>query len=195
MDAHRTFNLFDILQSPDESDFTPNIQATPVSTRDDFLCGLYTMIPPRRSEDMSLLTLVDTLKGQPADKNYITITGEQGKPPALMFNVYKKSAVRGPVKLFMPPSLLELAKAYIIKYNIQAGDRLFKGTPNSFGKAVSRAFKKKYNIDMTINTMRHYTASELYSNRSINLRDRQESARNMGHSLSMNMLYARVVPP
>jgi hypothetical protein len=60
---------------------------------------------------------------------------------------------------------------------------------------VSRAFKKKYNIDMSINTMRHYAASELYSNRAINLRDRQESARNMGHSLSMNMLYARVVPP
>ena len=193
MDLHRTFNIFDVLDADNEE---PE-PARPVSTRDDFLCGLYTMIPPRRSEDMSLLTLVDTLKGHPTDKNYIVMSPDNGKPPYLLFNIYKRSAVRGPVKINLPPSLVELANAYINDYNIQVGNRLFKGTPNSFGKAVSRSFAKKYNINMSINTMRHYTATELYSNRNINLRDRMESARAMGHSLHTSATYARVnsMPP
>lgn len=193
MESHRTFNLFDILDDDNEA---PE-PVRPVSTRDDFLCALYTMIPPRRSEDMSLLTYIEKLTTQHPYQNYIVMSPDNGKPPYLFFNVYKKSAVRGPVKINLPPSLLELAKAYIKEYNIPLNGPLFKGTPNSFGKAVSRAFAKKYNINMSINTMRHYAASELYSNRAINLRDRMETARAMGHSLHTNMTYARVnsIPP
>lgn len=164
--------------------------------RDDLLCGLYTLIPPRRAEDMNLLTLVETLDGQPEDTNYITL---DEKYPAVVFHVYKKSCVRGPVKIFLPHSLIELATIYIKEYNIKFGERLFKWKPNTFGKAVSRAFKKKYNIDMSINTMRHFAATQLYMDSALTLYERERAARQMGHGLYMNMKYARVaaktVPP
>jgi hypothetical protein len=189
-------NIYNVLDT-DEEESEGVLNQPAMSARDNLLCGLYTLIPPRRAEDMSLLTLVETLDNQPPNTNYITL--ESNERPAVVFNVYKKSCVRGPVKIFLPASLIELASIYIKEKNIKFGDRLFKGSANTFGKSVTRAFKKKYNIAMSINTMRHFAATQFYSNSALTLYQREHVARQMGHGLYMNMKYARVsaktVPP
>ena len=153
----------------------------------DLICGLYSMILPRRAEDMSLLILGDDLK-----TNCIILDDSGKIPQKIVFRIYKKSSIRGDVMTDIPPDLAKLINVYIEQFNIKMFDRLFLISPKAFSNLVSTAFKKKYNINITINTIRHYRATEI-NNNNYNIYERTKLARSMGHSFLMNIQYSRVI--
>lgn len=152
----------------------------------DLICGLYSMILPRRAEDMSLLILGDDLK-----TNCIIL---EPAAPSIIFRIYKTSSIRGDVVIKIPSELVNLINVYIREFNIKMFDRLFLMPAKAFSKLVSTAFKKKYNINITINTIRHYRATEIGAN-NYNIYERTQLARAMGHSFLMNIQYSRVPRP
>jgi integrase len=159
------------------------------NTRDKALVGLYTLLPPRRAQDISNLTLGPS---DDANTNSIIIKGK--KIIKIIYRKHKTSKTVGVVEVKVPAPLSKLLYNHIIENKIKDGELLF-GTNNkvikNFSEVVSTIFKKYTDKKLTANLLRHsFITYFLKKNPSI--AKKQEIATQMGNSVSIQAFYNRI---
>ena len=165
-----------------------------MNATDRALIGIYTLLPPRRVEDVSLLTLTDTDKNLSNTLNYIRLT-KKGEPLELIYLRYKTDKTYGRVNVDIPDDLAEIFKKQIKAKDLKTGDPLFpnqKGTYyKGFSALISATFKKYTKKAVSANLIRHSYISDFPSvPRSTNAK--KLIAEQMGHSIAMQSGYDRL---
>lgn len=163
---------------------------------DKALIAFYTLMPPRRSKDISLLTLAteEEEEGLENDFNYI-IVDNKNRPVRVIYNQYKTAKNYGSITIEIPTSLSNILKKYITTNDIKPGDVIF---PNSDGKyfknfaqSVIKVFKRVSGKRISVNLIRHSFISDfLKKNPTTNQKKRV--ALHMGHSQETQSLYNKI---
>jgi hypothetical protein len=111
------------------------------------LIGLYTLLPPRNSFDISLLTLISDEAKMNPDLNYIVIN-KVGNPTKLVYMNYDTNETYNTVQLMVGETLRAILKKHIKTNNIQFDTPLFSDdeggyhSPDAFSKFVLDTFSK-----------------------------------------------------
>jgi len=159
--------------------------------RDKLILGLYTIMPPRRIEDVSLLRLASSKKGLSENYNYVIM----GKKPIIQYNKYKTSKTYGKVNLPIPRALQALLKRYISDEDLAPSDFLFstkKGTPyRNFQQVVSGTFKKYTGKAISADLLRHAFISDFLKTKR-SLQEKKLLAIAMAHSVDTQARYDRL---
>ena len=112
------------------------------------LIALYTLIPPRRIQDMQLLTITDTEVNTNPNLNYLVV--KRGIPTKLIFNEYKTRQTYGIQSFDIAKDLADVLKPYI--KDKKPGDPVFNTKNNkhikNFSEFVNNIFKKHNRIDL-----------------------------------------------
>jgi len=168
--------------------------------RDKALVGIYTLIPPRRVEDISLIKIKFTprkYKGA-LDKNfnYLMVSRSTKKPTKLIFNRYKTEKTFNIQDFKVPVKLATILQKYITDYDYDDDDILFGtkkgGVQSGFSAVVARTFKKYTNKAVSANLIRHSFISDFLDKPKLSLGQRKKVANAMGHSISTQLKYSRV---
>jgi hypothetical protein len=167
----------------------------------------YTLQPPRRVEDVQLITLIklkdkdcyccedtsdtnDIYDKLDNDKNYIIVDGDNN-PREIVYNKYKTINIYGKKSIIITNNNLKNAiKTYILAHFLKDGDKLFNKyiSSTTFNVAIKRIFSKIYNKNITLNKIRNsYIIWELRTIRSVNYISNLASM--MGHSTDEQKLY------
>ena len=180
-----------MIDSFDEEDILRRMKG--LKTEEELIYLYYTLQPPRRSEDVFLLTIKKDSDNIEDDKNYIIID-EEKKMVEIIYNRYKTDKVYGRQRINVQNGKIsEKLREYIYKNDIREGERIFKeySSPRTFGVAVSRIFTKIYGKKITLNNIRHsYITWEMREMRSVNYLS--NLAMLMGHSKDEQDLYKRI---
>jgi hypothetical protein len=110
------------------------------------LIGLYTLLPPRNSFDISLLTLISDEAKMDTDLNYIVIN-KVGNPTKLIYMNYDTNETYNTVQLMVGSQLKSILRKHIKTNNIQFDTPLFSDNedyykPDAFSKFVLDTFSK-----------------------------------------------------
>lgn len=161
--------------------------------RDRALIGIYTLMPPRRVEDISLLKLWTKNKDTDDKFNYLEI--RRGNYGEIEYNRYKTAKVYNTISIAMPKRLQTIMKAYIKDEGLSHGDLLFpsrSGKPyKNFSVIITKAFAPYTDKKVTANLLRHSFISN-YLRKPRSEEDRGEIALQMGHSISTQQKYLRL---
>jgi hypothetical protein len=172
------------------------------SVSDKALMAFYTLLPPRRVEDVSLITLTNRslnfkeheLQDFDDEFNYLFVD-KNNNPKKIIYIKYKTFKFYGRVEINIPPALAKILKTHITTLNLQEGDALFGTKKGSFYKnfseVVSKVFKKYSGKLLTANLLRHaYISNYLKTPKSI--AQKKQTAIMMGHSVSTQNKYLRL---
>ena len=168
----------------------------------------YTLQPPRRVEDVQLITLIklkdkDYCEGTEGtysiydkldnDKNYIIVDGDNN-PREIVYNKYKTDHIYGrQIITIVNNNLKNIIRTYILAHFLEDGDKLFikYKNPSSFCEAIKRIFSKIYNKKITLNNIRHsYITCTMRTAHNANFL--KNLALLMGHSTNEQLLYKRL---
>jgi hypothetical protein len=161
---------------------------------DRLLVGLYTLIPPRRSEYQSLRYSTKPINQR--DKGNWIYKSDKGL--VLHLGNYKTAKTYGIVeeKLYkLSPRLEKLFEEFIEKYEVKDGEYLFKkvgiNNDNSFVARINRLFGRiLHSGDETvgINMLRHSFVNDFLS-KPRNVEEREKIGFMLGHSPTMMLFY------
>ena len=162
--------------------------------RDKALVGIYTLLPPRRVEDISLLTLSDTDENLSPNYNYLVVDNNNN-PTDIVYLRYKTDKSYGRVDLNIPETLRSILKDYITSASLGVGDPLFgksrNGYYSNFSEIVSNTFKKYTKKSITANLLRHSYISDFLSTKR-SLAQKTNISKIMGHSVDTQGQYDRI---
>lgn len=176
----------------DEEDIV--MRAEDLNMEDKIIYLYYTLQPPRRCEDVYMLTVIKSSEDNlDNDKNYIVID-DDNIPIETIYNKYKTNKIYGRQRIKISNEILKrIIREYIYKNDIKEGERLYRrfSTANTFGDAIKRVFSKVYGKKITLNNIRHsYITWEMRELRSVNYLS--NLAMMMGHSMDEQQLYRRI---
>ncbi len=158
------------------------------------LIALYTLMPPRRVEDISLLTIIDDEKANPSNLNYLVIDKNK-KPLKIVYLRYKTDKTYGRQNIKIPAKLSSILQDYINTYAIKLGNPLFPTANNgyykNFSEIVSNTFKKYTGKGITANLLRHSFISDFLSKKRT-IAKKKEIAWLMGHNINSQGQYDRI---
>ena len=154
-------------------------------TFDSALIGLYTLLPPRRVEDVNLIRLSKTL-----DKEKNILLMKDGKPAELIYNVYKTAKTYKSIRIKVPGRLSNILKKYIVDKKLKDGDYLF-GNSSNFSAVVSAVFGKYIPKKISVNTLRHSYIS-MYLSKPRSIADKKHIGRLMGHGIGTQAKYMKL---
>ena len=154
--------------------------------------SLYTLTAPRRNKDYTNCYLVKNEKDLDDTLNFVDITNKE-----FVFNDFKTKKSEGQQIIKIPDDLMSVLNIYV-KFHplINEKDKKFEvpflvnheGVPlsntNSLTLILNRIFQKKIGSTM----LRHMYLSNKYGDV---LKEQQEDAKNMGHSISMQKDYIK----
>ena len=169
-------------------------RADDLNMEDKIIYAYYTLQPPRRCEDVYMLTIIKSSEGNlDNDKNYIVVDYDNN-PIEVIYNKYKTNKIYGRQTIKISNEILKsIIREYIYKNNIKEGERLYRKFSNAktFGDAIKRVFSKVYGKKITLNNIRHsYITWEVRELRSVNYLS--NLAMMMGHSIEEQQLYRRI---
>ena len=169
-------------------------RADDLNMEDKIIYAYYTLQPPRRCEDVYMLTVIKSSEDNlDNDKNYIVID-DDNSPIEVIYNKYKTNKIYGRQTIKISNEILKsIIREYIYKNDIKEGERLYRrfSTANTFGDAIKRVFSKVYGKKITLNNIRHsYITWEMRELRSVNYLS--NLAMMMGHSMGEQQLYRRI---
>ncbi len=169
-------------------------RADDLNMEDKIIYAYYTLQPPRRCEDVYMLTVIKSSEDNlDNDKNYIVID-DDNSPIEVIYNKYKTNKIYGRQTIKISNEILKsVIREYIYKNDIKDGERLYRrfSTANTFGDAIKRVFSKVYGKKITLNNIRHsYITWEMRELRSVNYLS--NLAMMMGHSMEEQQLYRRI---
>jgi hypothetical protein len=175
-----------------------------ITLRELSLYGIYTVLPPRRIMDYSLMKVswnkkkaVDETK---LDKeyNYLVLT-KSGKPLKMIINKYKTSKRYGTyIRTVIPEKLSNLLAKYIDEQDIKNGEPLFGTeqkkhyTHGGFSRMVGDLFLKVTGKRASINILRHSAITHFLGSKKRTVKEREDFAKEMAHSINMQSLYDRL---
>jgi hypothetical protein len=168
----------------------------------------YTLQPPRRVEDVQLITLIklkdkdccedtsdtnDIYDKLDNDKNYIIVDSDNN-PREIVYNKYKTDHIYGrQIITIVNNNLKNIIRTYILAHFLEDCDKLFikYKNPSSFCEAIKRIFSKIYNKKITLNNIRHsYITCTMRTAHNANFL--KNLALLMGHSTNEQLLYKRL---
>jgi hypothetical protein len=160
--------------------------------RERAIVAIYTLLPPRRIEDIALLTL-DGGDDVGALKNSIVI--KDGFPVSLIYRKYKTDKTYGETKINIPYELQLILIDYIQAEGLEIGNPLFEtatgGYYMNFSEFVGKVFKKYTSKNISVNLLRHsFISNFLKVKRS--QREKEIVGQQMGHSVGTQSKYDRV---
>ena len=181
----------EMIDSFEEEDILKNMEG--LKMEEEIIYIFYTLQPPRRSEDVYLITIKNNSENLDNNTNYI-IVDSNNNPEELIYNKYKTNKIYGRQIITLTNKILKnKIREYIYINNLKEGDKLFRkfSSPQSFGVAIKRIFSKIYDKKITLNNIRHsYITWEMREMRSVNYLS--NLAMMMGHSAEEQQLYKRV---
>jgi len=181
----------EMIDSFEEEDILKNMKK--LKMEEEIIYIFYTLQPPRRSEDVYLITIKKDSENLDNNTNYI-IVDSNNNPIELIYNKYKTNKIYGKQIITMTNNILKnKIREYIYINNLKEGDKFFRkfSSPHSFGVAIRRIFSKIYDKKITLNNIRHsYITWEMRVMRSVNYLS--NLAMMMGHSVEEQQLYKRV---
>ena len=181
----------EMIDSFEEEDILKNMEG--LKMEEEIIYIFYTLQPPRRSEDVYLITIKNNSENLDNNINYI-IVDSNNNPEELIYNKYKTNKIYGRQIITLTNKILKnKIREYIYINNLKEGDKLFRkfSSPQSFGVAIKRIFSKIYDKKITLNNIRHsYITWEMREMRSVNYLS--NLAMMMGHSAEEQQLYKRV---
>ena len=167
--------------------------ANKLKIEDEIIYLFYTLQPPRRIEDVYLITITNKNNNTEDNINYIIVDNDNN-PLEIIYNKYKTNKIYGRQIITLTNKILkDKIREYIYLNNLKEGDKLFRKFNNSasFGVAIKRIFSKVYDKKITLNNIRHsYITWELRELRSVNYL--KNLAMMMGHSSEEQQLYRRI---
>jgi len=161
--------------------------------------SLYTDIPPRRNQDYQLLHLVKSAKDKPTDKNYLSIDDK-----TLYFNRYKTAKKYGQVKVNITDNedLRYALRCYLAHHPHNKGRKGKNfitpllvnndGTPLTSVNAITRILNKIFGKKVGSSMLRHIYLTSKYGDE---LKEMNEDAEAMGHSITQQREYVKDKPP
>jgi hypothetical protein len=169
-------------------------RANELNMEDKIIYAYYTLQPPRRCEDVFMLTVIKSSDDNlDSDKNYIVVD-DDNSPIEVIYNKYKTNKIYGRQRIKISNEILKsIIREYIYKNDIKEGEKLYRkfSTANTFGDAIKRVFSKVYSKKITLNNIRHsYITWEMREIRSVNYLS--NLAMMMGHSIGEQQLYRRI---
>jgi len=169
-------------------------RANELNMEDKIIYTYYTLQPPRRCEDVFMLTVIKSSDDNlDSDKNYIVVD-DDNSPIEVIYNKYKTNKIYGRQRIKISNEILKsIIREYIYKNDIKEGEKLYRkfSTANTFGDAIKRVFSKVYSKKITLNNIRHsYITWEMREIRSVNYLS--NLAMMMGHSIGEQQLYRRI---
>lgn len=178
-----------------------NLSTKIKNPRDKALVGIYTLIPPRRVEDISLIKVKynprkKDKKGLDKNFNYLMVGRVTKKPTTLIFNRYKTEKTFNVQEFKVPVRLAAILRDYIIEHEHDDEDILFGtqkgGVQSGFSSVVAKTFKTYTNKAVTANLIRHSFISDFLDKPKLSLGQRKKVAEAMGHSINTQLKYSRV---
>jgi hypothetical protein len=172
-----------------------------LSLRDLALYGLYTLIPPRRVKDYQSMYVVKLRKQEDIDnlskdKNWL-ILSKKNHAVKMIINVYKTDKKYGQyMRTTFPDDLDQALQTYIEDDKLKMNMPLFgnnKGelyNPGAFSNIVGKLFEKVLGVRASINILRHSAITHFLSTKRT-VKEREDYAREMSHSIALQMLYDR----
>ena len=155
------------------------------------LIALYTLIPPRRIQDMQLLTITNTEVNNNPNLNYIVV--KRGIPTKLIFNEYKTRQTYGVQSFDMTKDLANALKPYIRDKKV--GDPIFPNKDNkyikNFSEYLTSIFKKYTGKNISVNLIRHAFVSD-YLKKNTSIAEKKEISNKMSHSITSQGFYNRI---
>jgi hypothetical protein len=169
-------------------------RANELNMEDKIIYAYYTLQPPRRCEDVFMLTVIKSSDDNlDSDKNYIVVD-DDNSPIEVIYNKYKTNKIYGRQRIKISNEILKsIIREYIYKNDIKEREKLYRkfSTANTFGDAIKRVFSKVYSKKITLNNIRHsYITWEMREIRSVNYLS--NLAMMMGHSTGEQQLYRRI---
>jgi hypothetical protein len=185
-------NNEELIDSFDEEDVVK--RANNLNMEDKIIYAYYTLQPPRRCEDVYMLTIIKSIeKTLDNNINYILVD-DDNNPIEVIYNKYKTNKIYGRQTIKINNKILKsIIREYIYKNNIKEGEKLYRkfSSPKAFGDAIKRVFSKVYEKKITLNNIRHsYITWEVRELRSVNYLS--NLAMMMGHSTDEQQLYRRI---
>lgn len=151
------------------------------------------MLPPRRVEDISLLTLTNDEDNLLNKLNYVVI--KDGVPTKLVYFRFKTDKTYGKHEVMIPANLKNVLTKYINARELKSGDPLFGTRRNTYYKNfsgnVSDAFSKYTKKKLTANVLRHSFISDFLRTKRSTAQKRK-IALDMGHSTATQAAYDRI---
>ena len=97
----------------------------PTNNFEKALIGIYTLLPPRRVQDVNFLTLIqyENFKDAKNSLNYVVLKNKT--PEYLVYQNYKTFKTYGKIKIKIPKKLSDILKEYISSANLKEGNPIF----------------------------------------------------------------------
>jgi hypothetical protein len=157
------------------------------------LLSLYTLTPPRRNKDYSLMVVsLDEPEEMDLNKNYYIASEQQ-----FIFNNYKTKSCYGQQRITVPQELADVLTEYI-DYYVEKNDSVndefpllvnYDGTPINEINGITRILNKAFGKKIGSSALRHIYLSEKFSS---GLKERKEVAIAMSHGLSTQSQYCKI---
>ena len=159
--------------------------------KDKALVAFYTLQPPRRVEDVSLIVI-----GEHDDPNKNSLLlDEKNKPHSVKYRKFKTDKTSKKITIVLSETLQDILAKHIEKAGLKNGDPLFgtasKGYYVNFSETVSKTFKKYTKKTITANLLRHLYISN-FLNKKRDGTEKQKLAKQMGNSVAMQAQYDRI---
>lgn len=169
----------------DWDEIVESVDVSTLTSKERAIVGLYVLIPPRR------IAMIKHLKlGDGNDTNYNYLTND-----TIIMNNYKTSHLYGQYVINLPDKLKQILRDYIIQYRINPNEHVFQtatGKPysNYISTIFRNSFKKATGKPITQQILRHIYVSHRMKE-DLDLNDKIEIAKSLGHSVSMFAKYNR----
>ena len=150
------------------------------------IVALYTETSPRRNQDYMKMTVTKWKDGDPTNWNYLDLANNR-----FVFNVYKTARKYGQHKVDIPEGLMAVIKKYM-KYHPNKGNGVTPflvhadGTPLTAINSITRILNKWFGKKVGSSMLRH-----IWISKKVDIDDLKNTALDMGHSLSQNLLYIK----
>jgi hypothetical protein len=175
--------------------WTAILKIKPDNAHDAALVGVYTLIPPRRAKDFSLMRIATESEELDSEYNYVVLNA-RNKPVKLVFMNYKTSATFKKQEFSIPRALATKLTTHIESSDLQYGDFLFgrkKAAPfASFSSQITKVFKKYTGKSISVNLLRHSFITWYLKKKKLTLAHKKLTAFAMAHSLTTQLQYNRV---
>lgn len=193
------------LYNPEKLSETNNlIDNSSLNTRDKLLASLYLLIPPRRLEYRFLKLIKDDYDIEKLSNNFNYIVLDKDNVPIeIIFKNFKTARVGGKIKRDVyGVQKYDLDNKYIVKYitdyinesNISINDMLFHIPLSTFSKLISDIMTKLFGYtNINSRTIRKVGAIYNQQDSSKSLKEKKKTATDMGHSLTENALYNKII--
>jgi hypothetical protein len=158
------------------------------------LRAFYTLLPPRRVEDVSLIILGDNDTLTDLNHNYLIM--KDGVPLKVIYFKYKTFKTYGKQEFDIPTELSNILADYIKEANLQDTNFLFGKNHVkkhiNFSVVVTKAFAEVIkNKKITANTIRHSAIMDFFDTKR-STEEKKKFAYSMGTSVSMLHQYDRL---